>query len=333
MPQSQPRNLRVVREITRRDILFSVARVPNTSRLFVGSSDNKVHALDASQATPPSQEFAAHGSYVTGVRLAGRTLLSISYDGRLIWWDTEQRRPTRTVEEAHSRWGRQLAVSPDGARVASVADDMVCRIWDVATGRRLHELRGHEERTPQNFASMLYCCEFSADGRYLATGDRVGRVVIWDTATWRQAGRVEAPTLYTWDGRQRIRSIGGVRGLAFSPDGRQLAVGGVGQIGNVDALQGPSRVEVFDWQQGRRVQEFTGPNGIINRLIWHPEGAWLLAVGGGGNGIALFHDVARNARVHQANLPMHVHDAVFNEDFTTLYAVGHNKIVVAELRG
>ena len=35
---SQPRNLRNVREIARRDILFSVARVPNTSRLVVASS-------------------------------------------------------------------------------------------------------------------------------------------------------------------------------------------------------------------------------------------------------------------------------------------------------
>ena len=43
-------------------------------------------------------------------------------------------------------------------------------------------------------------------------------------------------------------------------------------------------------------------------------------------------DTARRAMVHQANLPMHVHDAVFNEDFTTLYAVGHNKIAVVELR-
>ncbi len=332
MPPSNPRNLRVVRQINRRDILFAVARVPETSRLYVASSDNNAHALDASQANPTTQEFAAHGSYVTSVRLAGQTLLSCSYDGRLIWWDTEQRRPTRTVE-AHPRWARQLAVSPDGAKVASVADDMVCRLWDTATGQRLHELRGHDERTPQNFASMLYCCAFSNDGRYLATGDRVGRVVIWEVATGRQAGRVEAPLLYTWDGRQRIRSIGGVRALAFSPDGRQLAAGGVGQIGNVDALQGPTRVEIFEWQQGRRIQEFTGPNGIINKLIYHPENAWLMAIGGGGKGIVLFHDPARNARIHQANLPMHVHDAVFNEDFTTLYAVGHNKIAVAELRG
>jgi WD40 repeat protein len=174
---------------------------------------------------------------------------------------------------------------------------------------------------------------FSADGRHLATGDRVGHVVIWDVATARQVGTVEAPTLYTWDGVQRIRSIGGVRSLAFSPDGRHLAVGGVGQIGNVDALQGPTRVEIFDWARGERIHFFTGPNGIINHLAYHPSGQWLFATGGGGNGLAMFYDVARRTMVHQANLPMHVHEAAFDEDFTTLYAVGHNKIVVMELRG
>jgi WD40 repeat protein len=331
MPESNPRNLRPVRQINRRDILFSVARVPETDRLLVASSDRKVHDLDASQASPPSRELAGHTRYVTGIRLAGRTPVSCSYDGRLIWWDLEAGRPARTVE-GHTRWARQLAVSPDGSRIASVGDDMVCRVWDATSGRRLHELRSHAERTPQHFASMLYCCAFSADGRHLATGDRVGHIVVWDAATGRQVGSVEAPGLYTWDGVQRIRSIGGVRALAFSPDGRHLAAGGVGRIGNVDALQGPSRVEVFDWREGRRLYEFQGANGIINRLQYHPEGRWLFAVGGGSNGVVMFHDPARRAMVHQGSLPMHVHDAVFNEDFTTLYAVGHQKVVVCELR-
>jgi WD40 repeat protein len=173
---------------------------------------------------------------------------------------------------------------------------------------------------------------FSADGAKLATGDRVGHVVIWDVANGRQSAVVEAPTLYTWDGTQRNRSIGGVRGLAFSPDGTHLAVGGVGQINNVDALQGPSRVEVFNLERRERVLEFTGAQGIVNRLQYHPQDEWLMAIGGGGNGLVMFYDTGRRAMIHQGNVAMHVHEAVFNEDFTSLYAVGHQKIVVLELR-
>src|SRR5262245_21572607 len=326
---TNPRNLRIAREVQRRDILLSVTRAPNSERLFVSGSENKVY--DLAQQTVQQVEHADHGRYVTAVRLVGNTAISGGYDGRLIWWDVQNRRAIRTID-AHTRQVRHLAVSRDGTKIASVADDMVCRIWNVATGERLHELRGHEPRTPTHFGSMLYVCVYSGDGRHLATGDRVGHVVIWDAASGRQLSAVEATTLYTWDGVQRIRSIGGVRGLAFSPDGTQLAVGGVGQIGNVDALQGPSRVEIFNWARRERVVEFTGQNGIINRLQYHPQNEWLCAIGGGSNGIVMFYDTTRRSMIHQGTVPMHVHDAAFNEDFTSLYAVGHNKIAVLELR-
>jgi WD40 repeat protein len=321
----------MVREINRPDILFAVARVPNSERLIVASSVGKVFEISAAAGGPNPQELAEHGRYVTSVRIAGGQAVSGAYDGRLIWWNLAERRQIRAVE-AHSRWIRNIAVSPDGTKLASVADDMVCRIWNAADGTMLHELRGHAERTPQHFTSMLYGCIFSADGQRLATGDRVGHVVIWDVANGRELAAVEAPTLYTWDGTQRIRSIGGVRGLAFSPDGTHLAVGGVGQIGNVDALQGPSRVEIFEWERRQRVGEFTGAQGIVNRLVYHPQSQWLCAIGGGGNGLVMFYDPARRTMIHQGNIPMHVHDVTFNEDFTTMYAVGHNKAVVMELR-
>lgn len=332
MPDANPRNLRNVREIARRDILFSVARMPNTSRIFAASSEQKVYEFDASQAAPAPRQHADHGRYVTCVRLSGNTLISGGYDNRLIWWDLENNRAIRTVD-AHTRQVRQLAMSPDGTKVASVADDMICKLWNVQTGERIREMRGHEERTPTNFTSMLYCCAFSNDGTKLATGDRVGRVNIWNVANGERLGTIEVPSLYTWDAVQRIRSIGGVRSLAFSPDGTQIAVGGVGQIGNVDGLGGPSRVEIHDWARRQRVHEFTGQQqGLVNKLIWHPDNQWLCGIGGGGNGFIFFHNTQNRTMIHQMNLPMHTHDSVFNEDWTTLYHVGHQKIVVQEMR-
>jgi WD40 repeat protein len=321
----------VAREIARQEVLFAVARVPQSERLLVATSTGKVVELSAAQGGPAAQDLTQHGRYVTSVRLAGDFAISGDYGGRLTWWDVPNRRHVRTVL-AHSRWVRQIAVSPDATLVASVADDMVCRLWDAATGEPVRELRGHAAKTPQHFVSMLYCCAFSPDGCRLATADRVGHVVVWDVATGKQLTTLETPTLYTWDGTQRIRSIGGVRALAFSPDGTHLAIGGVGQIGNVDSIAGPARVEVFDWQRGQRVLEFTGASGMVTRLLYAPQGQWLCAVGGGGNGLVMFYDTARRAMVHQANLPMFTHDAAFNEDYTTLYAVGHNKMAVVELR-
>jgi len=331
MAESQPRNLKTIREIVRPDMLFAVARLPSSARLLVGSSQGKVLELDVSQPTVEPKELAQHGRYVTALGLAGALVVSGGYDGRLIWWDLLQAKVIRT-RDGHSKQVRMIAVTADGQKVASVGDDMVCRLWDTATGKILHELRGHAEQTPTYFGSMLYCCAFSRDGQHLATGDRVGHVKIWDVTSGKEVAAVEAPQLYTWDPVQRIRSIGGVRSLAFSPDGKHLAVGGVGQIKNVDGLGGPSRVEVFDWARRERVYEFTGGNGLINRLIYHPQNQWLCALGGNANGIVIFHDPKNRTLIHQGAAPMFVHDALFNEDLTSLYAVGHQKIAIMEWR-
>src|SRR5205807_2042333 len=104
--------------------------------------------------------LASHASYVTTVALAGKLLVSGGYDGHLIWWDIDGPGEVRNVE-AHAKWIRRVAVSPDGSQVASVADDMVCRLWDPATGKLIRELRGHDEKTPHHFPSMLYACTFS----------------------------------------------------------------------------------------------------------------------------------------------------------------------------
>ncbi len=331
MPTSKPQNLRTLHEISRQDICFAVARVPNSDRLLVPTSDGKVFEINAVNAKGEAKALANHGRYVNAVALADGVAISGGYDNRLIWWDVAKESVIRTVA-AHTRQIRQIAVSPDKTKIASVADDMICRVWNVSTGAKLHDLVGHAERTPTNFTTMLYACTFSPDGRHIATGDRIGHIIVWETATGRKVAEMDAPLLYTWDGTQRIRSIGGIRALAFSPDNNQLAAGGVGQIGNVDSLAGPARVEIFDWQKRTRVHEFTGNQGMLTRLIYHPTANWIFGAGGGGNGIALFYDLAKRAMLHQANQPMFVHDAVFNEDYTKLYCVGHNKIAVSELK-
>ncbi len=212
---------------------------------------------------------------------------------------------------------------------------MVCRLWDAAGGKLLHELRGHQERTPNHFPSMLFVCAFSPDGRFVGTADKVGHIVIWETATGKQAAAVEAPGMYTWDPVQRKHSIGGIRSLAFSPDGKYLAVGGIGKIGNIDHLDGKSRVEVFDWQKGERTHEFSDDKhkGLVEHLEFHPKGDWLLGGGGANDGFFLFFDVKAKKALRQEKSPMHIHTFTLNETADTIYAAGHNKIQVLDAKG
>jgi WD40 repeat protein len=333
MVAANPDKLKMVKDVSPRGMLFRLAHVPGTARFYAAGSDLKVFEIDLSAAKPEFKELGTHGSYVNGLALFGSAVVSGGYDGRLVWWDPAMRTQVRAVE-AHAKWIRNVVVSPDGKLLASVADDMVCRLWD-AEGKLVRELRGHQEKTPHHFPSMLYAVAFAPDGRHLATGDKVGHVVVWETDSGKQAATLEAPVMYTWDPVARRHSIGGLRSLAFSPDGKLLAAGGMGKVGNIDHLEGKARVEVFDWAAGKRTHEFPGDkfNGLVESLRFHPEGVWLLGGGGANDGFLLFFNLDTKKAIRQEKVAAHVHDVVLGNGGESIYVAGHSKLMVYEMKG
>jgi WD40 repeat protein len=330
---ANPDKLKQVKEIPHKAIAFAVARVPNSTRVYLGCSDFKVYEADVAAAKAEPKELYAHGSYVTGVALVGKTLVSGGYDGKLNWYDTGTGKVIRATE-AHQKWIRRVCASPNGKLVASTADDMVCRLWDSATGKLTHELRGHAEKTPNGFGSMLFAAAFSADSKHIATGDKVGKVNVWEVASGKPVAELEAPVMYTWDPVQRLHSIGGIRALAFSADGKTLAAGGIGKIGNIDHLEGKPRVELFDWAAGKRLSEHESDRkGIVNHLEYAPDSSWLLAAGGANDGFLFFLDPTGKKVIRAEKVAMHIHDLTTTENADGVIAVGHNKLVVFDMKG
>src|SRR5581483_11325188 len=171
-------------------------------------------------------------------------------------------------------------------RLVSCGDDMLVKLWDAESGKLVRTFEGHATRTPQGHVTALYALAVSPDAKHLASGDRHGTVIIWETETGQVAQKFEVPALYTYDSRQRKRSIGGVRSLAFSPDGKVLAVGGIGQVENVDGLGGPAHVELWvcATAEPKLVGEAQGHKALVNSLLWAPHDPWLIGAGGGSDG-------------------------------------------------
>lgn len=330
---ADPTKLKVARQLDHAGIFFGMARVPGSGRTFVGCSDARVYCVDLAAEKPEWKELAGHESYVSGAAAAGPFVVSGGWDGKLIWWNAETCELVRKVD-AHGKWVRGVTASRDGRFIASVSDDMLCKLWNAQTGELVRVLAGHEPLTPHHYPSMLFACAFSSDGALLATADKVGHVVVWDAASGKQLAAIETPFMYTWDPKQRQHSIGGVRSLAFSPDGKLLAIGGTGQINNVDHLEALARMEVFDWRENKRLIEHAGDKhkGLAERLEFSPAGDWLVAAGGDHEGFVKFLSIADGQVLHQEKAPMHIHDFELDAGADGLLACGHGKLVAFEFK-
>jgi WD40 repeat protein len=311
-------------------------------RVYAGSDDYGIHVFDLStDKKEPIAHWAKHDNYVSGIVVVKPFIVSASFDRQLIWW--RDGKPERSVE-AHAGWVRDLAVTPDGKLLVSAGDDMLVKLWDAQSGKPVRTLDGHDKRTPQDHVTALYVVTVSPDGKHLASADRHGTVIVWETETGKIAQRFQVPTLYTYDPRQRKRSIGGIRSLAFSRDASLLAVGGIGQVENVDGLGGPVHVEIWDWKrpQVRYTAGAQGHKGMIEHLQFHPAGTWLIGAGGGAdNGFLAFWNVEKipdapkkdSLPVHRIKTDGHWHAFRLNNEGTELYAAGYHKLEVWNLTG
>ncbi len=155
--------------------------------------------------------------------------------------------PQRTVSEIG------MEFSADGGRlVASNAERI--QIWDLTRADEKTIAAGHNGAIP--------CAVFHPDGHLLATGGKDNEVRFWNPMTGLAVG---------------LRNVGeAVQSLAFSPDGRLLAVG---CMGKVDAPH--FRVIDVDSKDKRVVYEAKLDMGEVLSLASSAAlDAWYLAAGG-----------------------------------------------------
>ncbi len=158
-----------------------------------GLADGALRALPGSGRDVRTLAFAPDGSALAG----GDTGLEV--------WD---------LATGRSRWRSgpigesisHLAFWPDGTRIASGTEGGDVYFWDAASGER----RNASEGLARDPVAAL---AVSPDGRWVAAGYPEGSVTIWDAKTLELRNTVDLSY-----------PPGEVLGLAFRPDGEELAI-------------------------------------------------------------------------------------------------------------
>jgi WD40 repeat protein len=180
--------------------------------------------------------------------------------------------PTPRTIGSHTGGVASTHFSPDGKLLVSGGGDKMIRIWDVAEGKMLHECAG-----PSSFTCAV---RFSPDGKTIAgAGYESGQgnmIYLFDVATGKAL-----PTLPG-------HPSGGIRRIAFTPDGKQLVSGGF-----------DGTVRVWDLQSRKEVRQIKVDSGTVYSLALTNDGKLLSTAGR--DGLKVW-DLAASKMLHREPL-------------------------------
>ena len=300
-----------------------------------------IPSRDAKDEKPKPIRVGQHTSYVSGVGLLKNEaeLVTAAYDGTLqirpLSKDKQEETPPRIEEKVHSFWSWRMAVSPDRSRIASVSgqylagaedysplpsEEPTVKILDAATGKVLKQ-----------FAMLppVQCVVFDISGRYLAAGNLMGDLAVWDVETGEALARWRTKSFTSWGIIKSHCYISGIYAVSFSPDGKSLYAAGMGDMRDPMAGNGKQLWQRFAWQTApvektqESIADQTG-EGLMETLAWHPSGEYFVMAGrlrGGNWNVGIF--AAESGQlVGQAKTGMRVTSARFNSDGSQIYLAG-----------
>jgi len=223
----------------------------------------------------------------------GRVLAAGIVEKRLKFWDVTAGKNQDLAQT--SKDYSQVKFSRDG-RLLALSENYVVKIWDVASGRELTQLK-----VPNSGAFVAQAdayMAFSEDGKRIATGGFDTDTIIWETETAKRVSNLTGRTNMAYN-------------VAFSADGMQLTSGGrtrwdlrtgsglriipasassektygvPSPDGRVVAVMKPnnSAVSLVETPSGRQLFTLTpsGDAGIVERMRFSPDSNVLAVVYG-----------------------------------------------------
>lgn len=303
-----PAKTKLLKQLKHTSPLVGCRFDPSGRFVFAGAQDNTVQRWDI--ATGKAVPFVGHKSWVRALafEVASKTLFSADWMGHILVWPVEGDKPAPRLNlAAHKGWVRALAVSPDGKTLASCGNDHRICLWSTKDGKRLTDWVGHD--------SHVYNVTFHPGGKELVSADLKGVVKVWDLATTQPIRRFDAAILHKYDPTFGA-DHGGVRSMAFSPDGALLACAGITNVSNAFAGIGNPLVVLFDWKTGKQAK-LLRPKTAFQGTAWgvkfHPDG-FVMGVGGGSGGSLWFWKPGTGDNFFTLKLPNNARDLDLHPD-------------------
>ena len=232
------------RELKHERQLFRAQFSPNGKFIAAGGQDKLVHVWELEG--DKKKTLNAHKTWVSSLAFhpKGQRLFTADYLGVIHCWNYEEGgNPLWTIPNADQDNVRALVVTPDGKYLFSAGDDAIIKVWNPANGKPITRLEGHTE--------CIFSLTVSPDGKHLVSGDLLGSVRQWSIGDWKPERELDAKLLHTRK-ENFIADVGGARSLAFSNDGKLLAVGGMKEAKSNAFCPGKPTVLIFDWASGKQ---------------------------------------------------------------------------------
>jgi WD40 repeat protein/tRNA A-37 threonylcarbamoyl transferase component Bud32 len=240
---------------------------PDGRLIALGLEEQGIRLWDPTDLTPVGPPLPETGGEVFSLAFApdGRTLAAVTVSGWATLWDVESRSLLRGLFVGPAPV-QGVSISADGTILAT-AGPGGATLWDVATGEVLGALGA---------VAQAGDVAFSPAGSTLAfIHEEGGTAEVWDVA---QRSRI---TTLPVDSDEAFAG----EAIAFSPDGRTLATGGL-----ADPI-----VRVWDVDTGELIRELDQGSAGAKTLDFSPDGR-TLAVSGFAPAASLW-DVASGARI------------------------------------
>jgi serine/threonine protein kinase/Tol biopolymer transport system component len=242
-----------------RQAVKSVAWSPlDSKRVASASLDGTVQVWDAMNGSNVVR-YTAHNNQVRTVAWSpdGKYLASGDFGGIIRVWTPDGKDIATSPYHKHTAEVRNVAWSPDGKYLASVGNDGMLHVWNPLTGQ---DIQGSPFVPTVGYQQQVLSVAWSADSTILVTGDSGGELYVWNIAigqllfslttgqnvqvwnvVWAPKTRTnlfvsvnQGGKVQLWDSttKQAVATYTytiankGATGVAWSPDGTHLVVGG-----------------------------------------------------------------------------------------------------------